>query len=92
MRSVVILEDKRARLGCQIASAACRMSHYCEGPEATHVVGAGSGVVQCYPSLSTGEQEPTVMTFCSLPISYVKPNTHAKHLGECYLTVVPVLP
>ena len=72
MRSIIVLEDKRARLGSQEASAACQISRFCEGPEATHVVGAGDGIVHCYPSLTTGEPEPAVMTSCSLSMTCIK--------------------
>ena len=71
MRSIVVLEDKRARLGSQDAFAACHISQFCEGPETTHVVGLGNGDVRCYPSLTAGEQEPTVMTSCSIPMTYL---------------------
>ena len=84
MRSIVILEDKRARLGSQEASAACQISRFCEGPEATHVVGAGDGIIHCYPSLTAGEPEPTVMT-CSRTMTCIKLNIDCKHLGKCFL-------
>ena len=72
MRSIVILEDMLARLGSQDACAACRISHFCVGTEATHVVGAANGVVKCYPSLTTGEHEPMVMTHNLHPMTRVK--------------------
>ena len=89
MRSIVILEDKRARLGSQEASAAWQISRFCEGPEAMHVVGAGNGVVHCYPSLTTGEPEPTVMTFCSPLMTCIKLDKKFKHLGEYFLQSLP---
>ena len=91
MRSIVILEDKRARLGRLDASAACCISRSCEGPEATHVVGVGQGVVQCYHSLTTGEHEPRVMTLCYLSMTYVRLGYNPKYLGECCDVVSPVL-
>ncbi|CAK0773220.1 hypothetical protein CVIRNUC_004042 [Coccomyxa viridis] len=76
MRSIVILEDKRARLGIQEASAAWQISRFCEGPEAMHVVGAENGVVHCYPSLTTGEPEPTVLWEVDL-------TQHGAAAGDC---------